>query len=218
MRLSELNPMQDLLDEVRSGEPPALPVFTLDQYHQLNEAGILPDGSPIELIDGVLVMKDRRDDSRSNPMTHGFRHAFLIGRLREVTEPLVAPHGFYVRTQLPVTLPPDSEPEPDLVVVKGSNKDYSERHPGPGDIELVVEVAFSSQARDRRTKVRLYAAAGLHQYWIVNLKTGVLEIYGDPILSESRYAKVESLSGNQIASLTLSTGRIVQVDVATLFS
>lgn len=210
--------MHDLLDEVRSGEPPALPVFTLDQYHQLNASGIILDGSPIELIDGVLVLKDRRDDPRSDPMTHGVRHALLIGRLRQALEPAVSPFGFHVRTQLPVTLPPDSEPEPDIAVVRGTNEDYSERHPGPGDVELIVEIAFSSQARDRNTKARLYAAAGLPNYWIVNLKTGVVELYGDPVPAEAKYGRAANLSGDQTASLVLNTGQIVGIDVALLLS
>lgn len=190
--------MNALQEEIRSGESPQLAKLSIDQYHRMNEAGILPDGSPIELIDGVLVLKDRRD-AESDPMTHGTRHALLIERLRHLLEPLVHSRGFHVRTQLPVTLPPDSEPEPDLSVVRGTYEDYADRHPGPTDIALVVEVAFSSLVQDRKTKVRLYANAGLPHYWIVNLRTRRIESHADPISGEGRYQlPVEHDSGDRL--------------------
>ena len=171
--------MSALMEEIRAGESPSLANLTVDQYHRMNEVGILPDGAPIELIDGVLVLKDRRDEG-GDPLTHGTRHALTIQRLRHLLEPLVAAHGWHLRTQLPVTLPPDSEPEPDLAVVRGTFDDYADRHPGPGDVAVVVEISFSSLTQDRRTKARLYADAGFPCYWIVNLRTPRIEAYEGP--------------------------------------
>ncbi len=194
--------MSTLLDEIRLGESPQLARMTLEQYHRMNEAGALADGSPIELIDGVLVLKDRRD-AGGDLMTHGTRHAVSIGRLRHVLEPLVRPHGFHIRTQLPITLPPDSEPEPDLAVVRGSIEDYVDRHPGPTDVALACEIAFSSLTQDRKTKLRLYASAGVVRYWIVNLRAGLIETFSNPDAVANIYRQSSKLGPGEDISLPL---------------
>jgi Uma2 family endonuclease len=90
----------------------------------------------------------------------------------------VLPSGWIVRTQLPVSLDDESEPEPDLVVVPGRPADY--RHAHPERPALAVEVSDSSLSFDRQQKGSLYARAGVQDYWIVNLVDRVLEIYRDP--------------------------------------
>ena len=92
----------------------------------------------------------------------------------------IAPDGWYVDSQEPITLD-DSEPEPDIVVVRGDTRDYLDRHPGARDLSLVVEVADSTLERDRTLKQRLYGRAGIPVYWIVNLVEGQLEVYTQPV-------------------------------------
>ncbi|HEX6985539.1 MAG TPA: Uma2 family endonuclease [Planctomycetaceae bacterium] len=205
--------MSTLVDEVRHDESTTLARLTVDQYHRMNEFGILPDGSPIELIDGVLVLKDRRD-AGGDPMTHGPRHSFVVQSIRNVVDPLVRPHGFHARTQAPITIPPDSEPEPDVAVVRGSLRDYADRHPGPADVPLVVEVAFSSLSRDRRIKARLYAAAGCQAYWIVDLRSQRVEVYRDPIPAEGRYRDVRSHGPDEKVAFALTKETSVEVAVS----
>ena len=86
--------------------------------------------------------------------------------------------GWHVRSQAPVALDDDSEPEPDAAVVPGVPRDYLGGHPSRP--VLVVEVAGSSLRLDRRLKSRLYARAGLQEYWIVNIVEHVLEVYREP--------------------------------------
>ena len=76
--------------------------------------------------------------------------------------------------------PDYNEPEPDLCVVRGESDDYTDRHPGPGDIALIVEVAESSLSRDRGEKGENYGRAGIPVYWIVNLVDRRLEVYSNP--------------------------------------
>jgi len=92
----------------------------------------------------------------------------------------IAPDGWYVDSQEPITLN-DSEPEPDIAIVRGDTRDYLDRHPGARDLSLVVEVADSTRERDRTLKQRLYGRAGIPVYWIVNLVERQLEVYSQPV-------------------------------------
>jgi Uma2 family endonuclease len=95
------------------------------------------------------------------------------------------PSNMHVRMQGPLALDPDSEPEPDLLVVTGTIRDYSREHPRTA--ALVVEVADTSLTYGRQTKRPLYARAGIPEYWIVNLLDGVLEVFRDPEEREGRW-------------------------------
>jgi Uma2 family endonuclease len=91
------------------------------------------------------------------------------------------PMSHAVRTQQPITLGDDSEPEPDLVVAIGTDDDYKQSHPGPKQGLLVIEVSDTSLELDRRDKLALYARHGLPEYWIVNLVDRQVEVYSDPV-------------------------------------
>jgi Uma2 family endonuclease len=86
---------------------------------------------------------------------------------------------WHVRSDSPVRLPPDGEPEPDHCVVRGVERDYSVRHPDPPDVGLLVEIADSSLAADRQMAVT-YGASGIPVYWIVNLVDRQIEVYTGP--------------------------------------
>ena len=146
---------------------PAVPVmrFRVDQYHAMIGAGILADGDPVELLDGWLVYKMSKDPA----------HRLTTGLLRDLLERVLGA-GYHVDSQEPITTD-DSEPEPDVVVVRGSRRDYEDRHPGPRDVALVVEVADATLERDRSLKRRLYARAGVELYWLVSLPDRRLEVY-----------------------------------------
>jgi Uma2 family endonuclease len=130
--------------------------------------GILTSDDRVELLEGLLVSKRPK-----NPP-----HSVVTGLVRAALERLT-PSGWHVDSQEPITLE-DSEPEPDVAVVRGERREYLDHHPGPRDIALVVEVADASLQQDRTTKKRLYAAAGKPVYWIVNLTERQIEVYSDP--------------------------------------
>jgi Uma2 family endonuclease len=158
--------------------------WTVDEYHQLIDSGVILDGAPIELLDGVLVYKDRGEGDR--PMTYGPRNATCVRRLADLNERL-APHGYHMRNQLPLTIQPDHEPEPDGAIIKGSYQLYAARHPGPEECALVIEAADSSLHRDRRFKQAVYASAGISSYWIVNLRNDTIEVYEQPDIERGEY-------------------------------
>ena len=136
------------------------------EYDRLVELGAF-DGEPLELIGGELVVAEPQ---------HPY-HSSGIGVVEYAIRAALPP-GWVTRTQAPVSLDDESEPEPDVAVVAGHPRDY--RHEHPARPVLVVEVAESSLTFDRGRKGSLYARAGIVDYWIVNLVDRILEIYREP--------------------------------------
>jgi Uma2 family endonuclease len=150
---------------------PTDPVFPLsvEQYHSLICSGALTDDDPVELIEGVLVFHRPK-----NPP-----HEFVVHAVRDSLAAILARSGWTLRTQAPITLS-DGEPEPDLLVARGTLRDYVNRHPDPTDTALVIEVSDATLLRDRGIKLRSYARAGIAEYWIVNLADRIVEVYVNP--------------------------------------
>ena len=142
--------------------------LSVEQYHAMIDRDILHSGDPIELLEGVLVPK----------MTKNSPHAAAVRKLARLLMALVGT-AFDVHTQDPITTA-DSEPEPDLSVVNHDEDDYGEGHPTADQTALVVEVAESSLSQDRGLKKRIYARAGIVEYWIVNLIDQQIEVYSNP--------------------------------------
>lgn len=153
---------------VTYGDAASLARFSVERYQRMIESGILTSDDKVELLENYVVLKMPR-----NPP-----HDSTIQRmLRPLLRPL--PPDWDLRIQLAVALP-DSQPEPDFAVVKGSAADYEARHPGPTEVGIVVEVANSSILRDQRDKTRIYARGGIPFYWIVNLVDRRIEVYSQP--------------------------------------
>lgn len=152
---------------VGGGAPPPRR-FTVEEYHQLTELGILTEDDNVELLEGQIVHKMARNPPHDESLEN-----------TDYAIRAVLPPGVRVRNQSAITLPADGEPEPDLVVCGPLDKRRG-RKPGPSDILLVVEVADSSLASDRTTKQRMYARAAISVYWIVNVLDRRVEIYTDP--------------------------------------
>ena len=150
---------------------PPLPIrrFTVDEYHRLIEIGLLDEDDEVELLEGWIVPKMPR-----NPI-----HDALIAWVHNRVFAPRLPAGWYCRSQSAITTA-DSEPEPDLAVIRGSERDYFTRHPAPADMALVGEVADSSLDRDRTYKSPIYARAAVPVYWIINLVNHQVEVYTDP--------------------------------------
>jgi Uma2 family endonuclease len=142
--------------------------LSVDQYHQMIQADILTEDDPVELLEGWLIQKMPKKPPHS-----------AVTQLTREAIARVLPAGWYADAQEPITTV-DSEPEPDVSVVRGERRQYFDRHPGPQDLALVVEVADSSLPRDRTFKKRVYARAGIPVYWIVNLPDGLVEVYTEP--------------------------------------
>jgi Uma2 family endonuclease len=176
------------------------------EYDRLVETGFFRPGDPIELLGGQLIVAEPQ----------GSGH---FAAIRAVEDALRAAFGggWDVRTQGPLALDDESEPEPDVAVVPGSFRDYVVEHPSRP--VLVVEVSESSLVLDRHHKGSLYARAGLAEYWIVNLVDRVLEVHRapapDPAASAGwRYASIEALGSDaSVSPLALPPARIPVADL-----
>jgi Uma2 family endonuclease len=146
--------------------------WTRAEYDRLIREGVFQPGDPIELIGGELVAAE----------PPGAAHYTSLGKTARALEAAFGPR-FTVRTQGPIGLDDESEPEPDVAVVPGALDDY--RHVHPSWPVLTVEVAESSRASDRRHKGGVYARAGLDDYRVVNLLDRVLEVYREPVADPS---------------------------------
>lgn len=196
------------------GVPPQrLAKLTVRQVHAMLEAGILADGDPVELIDGLLLHKDR-SATGADPMTIGPRHNLAVSLLAALTSEL-ASRDCFMQTQGPITLSPKDEPEPDGAVLRGNPRDYTEALPTAADASCVIEVADSSLEFDRGDKLTAYARAAIPQYLIVNLRDGVLESHEEPDASSGSYCRVSILRAGDQLTLLLPAGEL-SLNVARL--
>lgn len=187
--------------------------LTLEQYHAMIERGILEEGAPIELLDGFLIHKDRAKMG-DDPLTVGTEHTKVVQRLMRFLRD-VERHGCHFRVQQPIALPPDGEPEPDGAIARGTEEDY-DTPPGPPEITCVIEVSDSSLHRDRVTKLRIYAAAGIPQYIIVNLVERVVEVYEAPVTGKGNYGRTLRLAAGDRVAFNCGADQVVPVEASSL--
>ncbi|MEH2416133.1 Uma2 family endonuclease [Nostoc sp.] len=143
--------------------------FTLDEYHRLGELGFFHEDDHIELINGEII----------EMASKGTAHETCLRNLWKQLPKIVGDRAT-LQSQAPITLPPNSEPEPDFAIVQNRDDNYLSSHPKPTDVLLVMEVADSSLAYDQDVKIPLYAKAGITDYWIFNLFDNYLESYSEP--------------------------------------
>ncbi len=146
-----------------------LRLITAADYHRMAEAGILAADERVELLAGQIIQK----------MPKGPAHSALCKRIEKLIERLLGDQAL-VRLQDPIQLGIYSEPEPDIAVVQASDNFYADCHPTPSEVHLIVEVADSSVERDLGTKADLYAAAGIADYWVINVKLQQIHIFREP--------------------------------------
>src|SRR6266446_3923031 len=164
--------------------------FTVDEYHRMGEVGIFSEDDRVELLAGEIV-----EMSPIGPLhagTVGFLNALFTSRLGGevivwVQNPLL------LRTE-------DSEPQPDVVLLRPRPDFYRHAHPEPQDVYLVIEVADTSVAADREVKFPIYARAGVPEAWLLNMSAQRLEVHRHP--SPDGYQNVRSLQrGESVAPL-----------------
>ena len=149
-------------------EPQNLKRWTVQDYHRISELGFLIDDRT-ELIDGQITIMA----AKGTP--HVTSLHLLANALRDRLGDLAL-----VRTQDPIHLDDFSELEPDLAIVQGTILDYVEQHPRPEQIYLVVEVADSTLKQDCQIKDKLYAKAGIADYWVLAPQKRHLHIFRKP--------------------------------------
>ena len=189
--------------------------ISIEQYHEMLKHGVLREGAPIELLNGMLVWKNRAT-AGEDPMTIGKPHTVACTNLILLNAQLI-PLNAHLRSQNPVTLPTAHEPEPDGVIVAGRDpKRYLAHHPEPADIYCIIEVSDSSLDYDRGDKLQAYAEAAIRQYVIVNLIAMQVEVYEQPAPGEHRFASLKVSNPGQKVRLSLGNDKSLEVEAEQL--
>lgn len=140
--------------------------WTIEDYHRMIDAGILDDRH-VELLNGEIV--------EMSP--EGIPHASFSSDAADYLRSLLSGRA-KIREAKPITLPlTDSEPEPDIVIVRLPSSIYHAHHPYPEDVFWLIEYSDSSLKKDLEVKTQTYAAAGIREYWVINLKVSVQQLF-----------------------------------------
>jgi Uma2 family endonuclease len=145
-------------------------LFTVDEFYRMAEAGIFQADDRVELIEGEIV----------EMVPIGSHHAGVVKHLIALLSPLISADQAILSVQDPVRLSELSEPEPDIALLRPRSDFYSESHPGPMDVLLIIEVADSSAEADREIKAPLYARAGIAEVWVIDVEGRLLDVYHHP--------------------------------------
>jgi Uma2 family endonuclease len=202
--MSATTPAQSLQSSTPLASP-AVYRFTVDEFERIADS---LDNDQVELIDGYIVGRGAMKPS----------HVLASELLKGHIQPLL-PRGRFLREDKPIRIPDFDEPRPDLAVVRGDPMLYAYRHPGPGDVSLLVEVSDSTLARDRGEKWINYARSGIPVYWIVNLVDHQVEVFTDPTAAGygSRVVYARSLAA-QFVPVVIDGIEVGQIAVSEILS
>ena len=154
--------------------------FSVPNYHRMGEVGILDEDTKVELLGGDIVVREPPGPS----------HAGTVTRLNMLWASRLGGRAI-VQVQNPIELPEvDSEPQPDVALVRPRADFYTTAHPRAADVLLAIEVADSSARLDRRVKIPLYARAGIREVWLVDVIRRHVELYRQPSAAGYREVRV----------------------------
>ena len=168
--------------------------WTQQDYHRMLEAGLL-ESRHVELLNGEIIEMP----------PEGPEHAYLGDEIGKYLSGLLGVRA-RVREGRPVTLPNDSEPEPDLAIVRPLGQIYRQRHPGTEDIFWLVKFSNSSLAKDLDAKRKVYAAALIQDYWVVDLKQRQIKVFREPV--EGNYRSESTFTTGEIRPLAFLDVRV----------
>jgi Uma2 family endonuclease len=176
--------------------------FTVGQYHQMIESGILTARDRVELLNGEII--------EMSPV--GRRHAACVDRLTELLILQLAGKAI-VRAQNPIRLSDDSEPQPDIAILRRREDFYATGHPQPEDIFLVIEVADTTVAFDHEIKIPTYAQDNIAVVWLIDLNAEVVEVFQEPTaqgyLKHQRSQRGQSLMLPNFSDIEIEVDRIL---------
>ncbi|HMA36972.1 MAG TPA: Uma2 family endonuclease [Chloroflexia bacterium] len=166
--------------------------FTADEYDALIRYGLLRPDARLELIEGAII--------EMSPI--GADHATCVRALIRLLSAF-SQEGAILDVQNPIRLSEQAQPQPDVILLQPQPDLYKGRHPRPAEVLLLVEVADSTLAFDRGTKIPLYARAGIREVWLVDLPNQTIEIYTQP--TPQGYEQVTAVRrGQTFQSATLA--------------
>jgi Uma2 family endonuclease len=175
--------------------------WSLQDYHQMIDTGLLDDRQ-VELLTGEII--------EMSP--EGVSHSFHCTETSEYLRQLLGNRA-KIKEAHPITLPNNSEPEPDIAIVRMPAALYRDRHPQPEDIFWLIEISDSTLAKDLGMKKDIYAAAGIPEYWVMNLQTSVVVVFRD--LTTSGYQSETQFNSGTISPVAFPD---LSIDVLQLFA
>ena len=177
--------------------------FSVKEYYLMADAGILSPRDRVELIDGEIVQM----------AAMGSYHAGCVLYLSTAFSQMLGQRAF-VNVQNPVRLSEHSEPEPDIALLKPRADFYTESHPRPDEVMLIVEVSHSTVEYDRDVKTPLYAEAGIPELWLVNLDEDFIDGLSDPdgagYRTLRRYVRGERIAPSLLPDAALEVSEILR--------
>jgi len=178
--------------------------WTRDEYDRLIDLGVFDEDrkdNKVELVEGRMIVAEPQNTP------HAVALELAVDAVRAAFGA-----GWRFRVGAPMAMDPDSEPEPDLVVLRGTPRDSISAHPSTA--ALVIEIADSSLRFDRIVKARVYATAGIADYWIVNVRDRVVEVYREPIRGtrHARYASSHVVHPGDALTPLAALGTRIAVD------
>lgn len=181
---------------------PARHRFTVEEYHRMAKAGIFTEDDRVELLDGEIV--------EMAPIGRG--HAYHVRNLISLFVQRFGQQAI-VDAQNPIRLNDVSEPQPDLMLLKLPKERYRDRLPAPDDVLLLIEVADTSAAFERRVKLPMYARAGIPEVWLMDINQVEIEVHRDPspqgYRSVKRLAKGQRLAPEALPDVELSVEELL---------
>jgi Uma2 family endonuclease len=177
-------------------------LFSVDEYDRMIETGILTRDDHVELLEGEIV--------EMPPI--GSHHAGALDRLIALLFRRLPSDRVIIRVQSPIKLDGRSEPQPDVSLLRPREDFYSDSHPIPADIHMLIEVADSSLQSDRQIKIPLYADAGVIEVWLVDLTNSAVTVYSSP--AGGRYQDERTLRrGDRISPLAFGNARFEMAEI-----
>ncbi|RUT04721.1 hypothetical protein DSM106972_042900 [Dulcicalothrix desertica PCC 7102] len=193
---------EDIATAVDTTPETSLHLWTVEDYHRMIDAEIITEEHKVELLEGQIILRS----------AHKPPHASITQISSDYIRDLLRQKAT-IRVQAPVTLRPNSEPEPDVAVVRIEPQGYATAHPAPEDIYLLIEVADRTLNKDRKTKARTYAKAKIPEYFVLDVKSQQVYVFREP--EKDNYTQQTILDKN--AKLSLVAFRDIEIEIKYLF-
>jgi Uma2 family endonuclease len=200
--MSTITPTQPIPPSAGPPAPPLANVYRMD-IDEFERIADFLKAERVELIDGFIVERGDMDPP----------HVLSSEKLRRKFDRLL-PNGWFVREDKPVQVHRTYEPLPDFAVVQGDPDTYADRHPGPADVAIVIEISDSTLTKDRGEKRVNFAKGGIRVYWIVNLIDRQVEVYTVP--SSDGYSSCEIFKPGESVPVVIDgveVGRIAVTEI-----
>ena len=180
-------------------------LFSVDDFYRMVDLDFFPDDARVGLWEGRVY----EEMAKKHP------HSFSWSRLNAALFPLLPP-GWSLWAECSVTISQDKAPLPDMLILRGDLEVYRKRRPEAADVSLLVELADTSLKIDTGAKLKAYARAGIPNYWVLNLKEGVIHAYSEHVPFEERYASMTTIDPDASLPFVLDGVQIAMISASTV--